>query len=172
MIPREILKKIRQIELRTNRLVTETLAGVSFQPSPQFRWIARTVKNRSHIDGIQFNRIGNAVFMKSFESYFVSVGRGEAKSFREFQNLPEGGVDFDSEFFTQAGTLRFIPRGRIFKFQAGKGRKDDCAFHALRLLRRSWSSACTVSHGMPRSGCCRSSSARRKNSACANKSKE
>ncbi|MGD0087593.1 MAG: DUF58 domain-containing protein [Verrucomicrobiota bacterium] len=27
MIPREILKKIRQIELRTNRLVTETLAG-------------------------------------------------------------------------------------------------------------------------------------------------
>src|SRR5512137_1581668 len=27
MIPREILKKIRQIELRTNRLVTESLAG-------------------------------------------------------------------------------------------------------------------------------------------------
>ena len=27
MIPREILKKIRQIELRTNRVVTETLAG-------------------------------------------------------------------------------------------------------------------------------------------------
>src|SRR5258708_39654720 len=27
MIPREILKKIRQIELRTSRLVTETLAG-------------------------------------------------------------------------------------------------------------------------------------------------
>ena len=32
MIPREILKKIRQIELRTNRLVTETLAGFSFHP--------------------------------------------------------------------------------------------------------------------------------------------
>ena len=28
MIPREILKKIRPIELRTNRIVTETLAGV------------------------------------------------------------------------------------------------------------------------------------------------
>ena len=27
MIPREILKKIRQIELRTNRIVTETLAA-------------------------------------------------------------------------------------------------------------------------------------------------
>jgi len=29
MIPREILKKIRQIELRTNRIVTETLAGIT-----------------------------------------------------------------------------------------------------------------------------------------------
>jgi hypothetical protein len=28
MIPCEILKKIRQIEIRTNRIVTETLAGV------------------------------------------------------------------------------------------------------------------------------------------------
>jgi hypothetical protein len=28
MIPREILKKIRQFEIRTNRIVTETLAGV------------------------------------------------------------------------------------------------------------------------------------------------
>jgi len=27
MIPREILKKIRQIEIRTNRLVSETRAG-------------------------------------------------------------------------------------------------------------------------------------------------
>lgn len=27
MIPREILKKIRQIEIRTNRLVSESLAG-------------------------------------------------------------------------------------------------------------------------------------------------
>jgi hypothetical protein len=27
MIPREILKKIRQIEIRTNRIVTESFAG-------------------------------------------------------------------------------------------------------------------------------------------------
>ena len=31
MIPREILKKIRQIELRTNRLVTETQRTISGQ---------------------------------------------------------------------------------------------------------------------------------------------
>ena len=30
MIPREILKKIRQTELRTNRLVSETLAALGF----------------------------------------------------------------------------------------------------------------------------------------------
>ncbi len=30
MIPREILKKIRQIELRTNRIVTGTLAAFHF----------------------------------------------------------------------------------------------------------------------------------------------
>jgi hypothetical protein len=29
MIPREVLKNIRQIEIRTNRLVSETLAGIT-----------------------------------------------------------------------------------------------------------------------------------------------
>ena len=146
-------------------IANETLARRLFQSPPQFRRIPCAMKNGSHIDGIQFNRIVNAVFAKFFESHFVSVGRGEAKSFRELQNLLEGGVNFPSEFFTQAGTLCFIPCCRVFKFQAGKRRENDSAFHALRLLRRSWSSACTVSHGMPRSGCCRSSSARRSNSA-------
>ena len=48
MIPREILKKIRQIEIRTNRSVTETLAGVSLQPPAQFRRIPRAVENGDH----------------------------------------------------------------------------------------------------------------------------
>jgi len=165
MIPREILKKIRQIELRTNRLVTETLADASFQPPAQFRRIPSAVENGNHVDGIQFNRIIDAVFTKSLESCLVSGWRDETKSFRGFQYLLESGVNFDSEFFPQAGTLFFIPRCRAFKFQSGERRENDSAFHALRLFRRSWSSACTVSHGMPRSGCCRSSSARRSNSA-------
>jgi hypothetical protein len=37
MIPREILKKIRQIELRTNRIVTETLAGQYHSASSRAR---------------------------------------------------------------------------------------------------------------------------------------
>ena len=97
MIPREILKKIRQIERRTNRLVTGSADGArlcepqhtrmtdnqnnfgrvpvgeaaagrrpalrSFQPSPQFRRIPRTVPDRKnfnfamfHIDG-EVNRV-------------------------------------------------------------------------------------------------------------------
>src|ERR1035437_1309193 len=50
MIPREILKKIRQIELRTNRIVTETLSGFSFQPSPQFRRIPRAMPDSQNFD--------------------------------------------------------------------------------------------------------------------------
>jgi hypothetical protein len=197
VIPREILKKIRQNVIRTNRIVTEFVErgcvrstsrstpdisnaptnrhalrlGLrpqprsSFQPPAQLRRIPRAVENRSHVGGIQFNRIIDAVFTKSLESCFVSRRRGEAKAFRGFQNLLERCVNFDSKFVAQAGMLFFLPRCRVFKFQASKGRKDDCAIHALRLFRRSWSSACTVSHEIPRSGCCRSSSARRSSSA-------
>jgi len=164
MIPREILKKIRQIELRTNRIVTE-FALRSFQPSAQLRRIPRAVENRNHIDGIQFNRIIDAVFAKSLKNCLVSGWRSEVKSFRGFQNLLEDCVNFNSKFVTQAWTLSFIPCCRVFKFQTGEWCENNFAFHALRLFRRSWSSACTVSHGRPRSGCCRSSSARRSNSA-------
>ena len=63
MIPREILNKIRQIELRTNRVVTQTLTSFSLQPSPQFRRIPRAVPDSENfnlamlrIDG-EVNRI-------------------------------------------------------------------------------------------------------------------
>ncbi len=48
MIPSEILKKIRQIELRTNRIVTETLAGHSFQPAAQILGVAAGVEDGQH----------------------------------------------------------------------------------------------------------------------------
>ena len=45
MIPREILKKIRLIEIRTNRLVSETIAGFSPQPSAELGGIPFAVPN-------------------------------------------------------------------------------------------------------------------------------
>src|SRR6266700_3945537 len=65
MIPREILKKIRQIEIRTNRLVSETLAGQyhsvfkgqgmnfdevrEYQPGDEVEKFIPPRKGRSHV---------------------------------------------------------------------------------------------------------------------------
>jgi hypothetical protein len=50
MIPHRILKKIRQIEIRANRLVTESLAGASFQPPARFCRIPCAVPDGNHLD--------------------------------------------------------------------------------------------------------------------------
>jgi hypothetical protein len=50
MIPRQIIKKIRQIEIRTNRLVTESLADFLFQPTVQFRRISGVVPNSQNFN--------------------------------------------------------------------------------------------------------------------------
>ena len=46
MIPREILKTIRQIETRTNWLVIEPLAGRSFQPPAEVGRISFAMPDR------------------------------------------------------------------------------------------------------------------------------
>ena len=46
MISREILKKIRQIEIRTNRIVTETLAGAAVCKTPAKRSPRKSLMNR------------------------------------------------------------------------------------------------------------------------------
>jgi hypothetical protein len=48
MIPREILKKIRQIELRTNRLVTEFAPGARLC-EPQHSRIAKSRRSSEHV---------------------------------------------------------------------------------------------------------------------------
>ena len=46
MIPREILKKIRQIEIRTNRIVTETLAGAMGKEAKVFNREIRQIREK------------------------------------------------------------------------------------------------------------------------------
>ena len=136
----------------------------SHQPALQSRWISRAVEDGSHINCVWLNRGTNTVFSKSLESDLMSGGRNEAKPSWRFQNLLKRCVYFNSKLTPQPGALFFIPIGCIFELQTGHRSEDDHAFHALRDFRRSFSSACTASQGIPRSGCCRSSSARRSNS--------
>jgi len=56
MIPCEILKKIRQIKRRTNRIVTKTLGGALFHPSAQILGIATGVEDRQHHNALLFNQ--------------------------------------------------------------------------------------------------------------------
>ncbi len=152
-------------DLCMSRLVSKTPLDFSFQPPPQLFRISRAMENSNHVDGIWFDRIIYTGFVKSFQNDLMHGWRGEAKSFRGLQSSLESGIDSGPEFIAQGGALFFIPRSRVIKFQAGKRRENNRAFHALRDFRRSWSSACTVSQGIPRSGCCRNSSARRSSSA-------
>ena len=46
MIPREILKKIRQLELRTNSIVTETLAGAPNTKAGLFNREIREIREK------------------------------------------------------------------------------------------------------------------------------
>jgi len=66
MIPRKILKKIRQIELRTNRVVGEG----SSQPPPQAVGIARAVKDGNYTDELRFNVEIHAVFIEDSNASF------------------------------------------------------------------------------------------------------
>ena len=84
MIPREILKKIRQIELRTNRIVTETLAGFSFQSPPQFRRIPRAMPDSENFNFAMLRIDGevNRVRPWRWNFGFPGSGSGAKKSFR------------------------------------------------------------------------------------------
>jgi hypothetical protein len=164
MIPREILKKIRQIELRTNRLVTETLAGALLQPSPQFRRIARAVENGNDADEVNFNPKINAVFLEDFNAGLASFPADRSESFRVCKDAFNSRINFGLKSLAQTGLLRIIPNHCVFQFHPRFRVKNYLPLHE-RTLIRSFISARTVSHGMPLAGLRRSSSPRRSNSA-------
>ena len=107
MIPREILKKIRQIELRTNRIVTETLAGFSFQPPPQFRRIPRAVKNgKDHDEDIVFDRKVNGVFLEPTQANSLRASANPLEKFGIGQRTLKRRFHFQFEFFAKSGDVR------------------------------------------------------------------
>ena len=79
MNPRDILKKIRQIELRTNRIVNEALAGESLQTPEEFVRIPGAVENGNNREDIILVCEVNAVCLKSLEAnglVFTVRGKG------------------------------------------------------------------------------------------------
>ena len=166
MIPREILKKIRQIELRTNRIVTETLAGISFQPSPQFRWIARTMPDGAddYFGSMAFDNEEYGIRPRLWHFGFLSQPTGEGKSFRVLANRFEETLQLFGESLTDS-RLAFIVKNN------GLGEFPFCFFFddhpkTHRVARNRFSmSATTSSSGRQSSGCASARSARWSSSA-------
>ena len=163
MIPHESFEKIRQIGSRTNRIVTETLPGVSLQPSAQHRWVARAMPHSNHLDfgvGVikhEVNRI-----RPTANARLACLMSGFGKTKRLDRNRCNHRIHFESESNTKSFNLTLIPSHRLPKFKCGFGVMDDSKAHFLYFANVS-SRSC--SHGMPRPGFLRASSARRSSSA-------
>ena len=165
MIPRDILKKIRQIELRTNRIVTATLAGFSFQPSPQLRRIPRAVPDGKNFDFKMFDVDGelNRVRPRFGHFGFPRQRRRQSKSFGVLSQSLEKRLKFIIKPPADASFTFFIPVHGIIPFPLGFGLRNDFERHLLA-RRRFLISAETSSMGVPRPGCLSASSARRSSS--------
>ncbi len=163
MIPREILKKIRQIKIRTNCVVTETLAGASLQPPAQLRRIPRVRPDGNDFYfGVRFvdneiNRVRPAV-----NTRLAAFATGFGKSKWLGSNRRNHCIHFKGESNPESCSLIFMPSHGFPKFKRGFEVMDDPKTHFLYLASVS-SRSC--SHGMPRPGFFSASSARRSSSA-------
>src|ERR1700689_4082237 len=79
MIPREIIKKIRQIEIRTNRLVSGTRAAVSFQPTAKLGRVACSMENRENSECVVLNGKIDAILGKAAEVDLARAASNSAK---------------------------------------------------------------------------------------------
>jgi hypothetical protein len=166
MIPREILKKIRQIEIRTNRLMTELLVDFLFQPPAQFSGVSRAVPNGRNYH-LRFCRIDgeiDRVRPGRRDFHFSSQLRCQAKSFGVFADLFESMINFAGEFLTKPRHAFIVKINRFDQFPFRLLFNDGPKSH--RLARYFLSiSAMTSSSGRQRSGCLSASWARRSSSA-------
>ena len=165
MIPREILKKIRQIEIRTNRLVSETRADFSFQPSAQFGRVSFAMPNRNdhHFLGLEIDREIDRV-RPTQDFCFRCQPAGAWKSFRVIANFAENLSDFTGKSLPHARLSFVIKVNPLRQFPFSLLFDDDPKRHCTARNRFSMS-AIASSNGRQRSGCPRACSARRSSSA-------
>src|ERR1035437_6036610 len=163
MIPRQTLKKIRPIELRTNRIVTETLAGFSFQPPAQFRRIPSAVENRHDRENVIFDREINAVSLESFLTNHAPSTAHLAKQFGLCLRAVQRLNDFLGKFFSQTRRFIFIPNNGLKKFGLRVRLEKGIKIH--HQPKRCRITALTCSNGIPSRGFFSNSARRRSSSA-------
>jgi hypothetical protein len=163
MILREILKKIRQIELCTNRIVNETLAGFSFQSPEKFGGIPCAMKNGNDGKSIVLNREVNAVRLESFQTNALRPPTNFAKHFRLRLRPLQSLNNFLSEFLSEAGNLIFIPNDCLKEFGLRLWLENKLKTH--HQPKRCFISALTCSQGIPLWGVFSKSARRRSSSA-------
>jgi hypothetical protein len=149
MIPREILKKIRQIGIRTNRLVKIS--------SPIFQLLRFTagVKNGKDYDSIRLHEEMDHERKTAENHCAPHFALNFRKSFRSIRDALKVFFDGGLKFAAQALVLAFVPGNGIVKFPFRDTSKDEAAFHlryfassfvltsshettSLGLLRWSW----------------------------------
>jgi|SRR5579884_472191 len=161
MIPREILKKMRKIEIRKNRQLDDIFVEHLFQPKAQGVWISAWMINGKNANFVMFNRKINAVFefrhpcLAYCRRKLTEYLRIALDSFKEvFQFLLEFGRQF---------RLMLRVPGNCFKIVRLRGRSEPNTPHFKPKRLRASSRTC--SHGIPACGFLRNSSARRSSSA-------
>ena len=163
MIPREILKKIRQIEIRTNRIVTESFAGVLLQPAVQYCRIPRAVENRQDGKSIVFDGKVNVVFGEPAQPNLLRPATHLLKKFRVGLCSLQRNLHLQGKLASETRLFTFIPCNRLNQFSASRRFENErkSHFQPKRLLR----SASTCSQGIPSCGFFSKSARRRSSSA-------
>src|ERR1035437_6896672 len=144
MIPREILKKIRQIELRTNRIVTETLAGFSFQPSPQFRRIPRAMPDGAdnHLGSLAFDNEEYGIRPRVWHFGFLCQPTGKWEAVRVLANGFEKSLQLFGESLADSRLAFVVKNNRIGEFTFGLLLNDHPKTH--RVARNRFSISATT----------------------------
>src|ERR1041385_1473424 len=137
MIPREILKKIRQIEIRTNRIVTISLSVFQL-----FRVAAR-VEERQNPNAGGFNQEVDHKRKTPEDNRTPDSASDFWKPFGVLGNTLKVLLNCGSEFLSQTLALSLIPRNGVVKLPFRNATKDKAAFH-LRYFASSF--ALTSSH--------------------------
>jgi len=163
MILRDIPKKIRQIGLRTKHVAIQTLAALSFQPAAQVGGISRTVPHGNHLDLAMLFIDGkiNCIWPAQYPR-FAAFAAGQGKSKRLRRNRRHHGVNLKYKTCAKSFGFAFISGHGFPKLSHRLEIVDHPKDHFLYL---SSSSSRNCSHGIPRPGFFKASSARRSSSA-------